>query len=157
MRCRITFAALLVFTPVMFTPVLFTPVLFAPVLVAPVLVAPVLSTAVLSTAALAHDNGQFGNVPPEIRAWFKSVKSHAGVPCCDIADGHRTDYDMRESKYWVPINGEWMMVPPEAVVEDFGQSDRRRGRLVQRVQRQRLHPLLRPRRRSLTFRGGRRR
>ena len=115
MRCRITLAALLVFTPVMFTPVL-----FAPVLVAPVLVAPVLSTAVLSTAALAHDNGQFGNVPPEIRAWFKSVKSHAGVPCCDIADGHRTDYDMRESKYWVPINGEWMMVPPEAVVEDSG-------------------------------------
>jgi hypothetical protein len=100
MRCRITLAALLVFTPVMLTSVLFAPV--------------------LSTAVLAHDNGQFGNVPPEIRAWFKSVKSHAGVPCCDIADGHRTDYDMRESKYWVPINGEWMMVPPEAVVEDSG-------------------------------------
>ena len=88
MRCRITLAALLVFTPVMLTPVLFAPV--------------------LSTAVLAHDNGQFGNVPPEIRAWFKSVKSHAGVPCCDIADGHRTDYDMRVSKYWVPINGEWI-------------------------------------------------
>ncbi|MGA8650658.1 MAG: hypothetical protein WB677_08550, partial [Xanthobacteraceae bacterium] len=51
------------------------------------------------TPALARDNGQFGNVSPEIRAWFKSVKSHAGIPCCDIADGHRTDYDMRESKY----------------------------------------------------------
>ena len=103
MRCRITFAALLVFTPESCLRL-------------------VLSTAVLSTVchALAHDNGQFGNVPPEIRAWFKSVKSHAGVPCCDIADGHRTDYDMRESKYWVPINGEWMMVPPEAVVEDLG-------------------------------------
>jgi hypothetical protein len=72
------------------------------------------------TPAMARDNGQFSNVPPEIRAWFKSVKSHAGIPCCDISDGHRTDYDMRENKYWVPINGQWMVVPPEAVVEDSG-------------------------------------
>jgi hypothetical protein len=81
---------------------------------------PLLSIATLSLSALARDNGQFGNVPPEIRAWFKSVKSHAGIPCCDIADGHRTDYDMRDNTYWVPINGEWMMVPPESVVDDAG-------------------------------------
>jgi hypothetical protein len=73
-----------------------------------------------ATRALARDNGQFGNVPPEIRAWFKSVKSHAGVPCCDIADGHRTDYDMREGQYWVPINDQWIRVPAEAVVDDAG-------------------------------------
>ena len=73
-----------------------------------------------STPSLVRDNGQFGDVPPEIRAWFKSVKSHTGVPCCDIADGHRTDYDMREGRYWVPINSKWMMVPPEAVVDDAG-------------------------------------
>jgi hypothetical protein len=79
-----------------------------------------LSMAALSPSALARDNGQFGNVPPEIRAWFKSVKSHAGIPCCDIADGHRTDYDMRDNTYWVPINGEWMKVPQEAVVDDAG-------------------------------------
>jgi hypothetical protein len=79
-----------------------------------------LAAFLISTPSLVHDNGQFGDVPPEIRAWFKSVKSRAGVPCCDIADGHRTDYDMRESKYWVPINGKWMMVPPEAVVDDSG-------------------------------------
>jgi hypothetical protein len=77
-------------------------------------------TPVVYTPAMARDNGQFSNVPPEIRAWFKSVKSHAGIPCCDISDGHRTDYDMRENKYWVPINGQWMMVPPEAVVDDSG-------------------------------------
>ena len=74
----------------------------------------------VTTTALARDNGQFGNVPPEIRAWFKSVKSHAGVPCCDIADGHRTDYDMREGQYWVPINDQWIRVPAEAVVDDAG-------------------------------------
>ena len=79
-----------------------------------------LAALVISTPALARDNGQFGNVPPEIRAWFKSVKSHAGIPCCDISDGHRTDYDMREGRYWVPINDRWMMVPSEAVVDDSG-------------------------------------
>jgi hypothetical protein len=79
-----------------------------------------LAALIICTPALAHDNGQFGNVPPEVRAWFKGVKSHTGIPCCDIADGHPTDYDMRESKYWVPINGECMMVPPEAVVNDEG-------------------------------------
>ncbi|MGB7101658.1 MAG: hypothetical protein WBD95_23185 [Xanthobacteraceae bacterium] len=79
-----------------------------------------LAALIICTPALAHDNGQFGNVSPEVRAWFKGVKSHTGIRCCDIADGHPTDYDMRESKYWVPINGEWMVVPPEAVVNDEG-------------------------------------
>jgi hypothetical protein len=74
----------------------------------------------LCTRAWAFDNGQYDKVAPEIRAWFKSVKSPSGVPCCDIADGHRTDYDMRENKYWVPINGEWTVVPPEALVKDSG-------------------------------------
>ena len=74
----------------------------------------------LTSAALAFDNGQFENVPADIRAWFKGVMAPNGVPCCDISDGHRTDYDMRENKYWVPINGQWMVVPPEAVVEDSG-------------------------------------
>ena len=33
-----------------------------------------------------------------------------------MADGHRTDYDMRQDAYWVPIDGKWMPVPSEAVV-----------------------------------------
>ena len=75
---------------------------------------------VLCTPALAHDNGQFSNVPDTVRTWFKNVKSQHGVPCCDIADGHRTDYDIRKNRYWVPINGTWMPVPPEAVIENAG-------------------------------------
>ena len=43
----------------------------------------------LGRAALAFDNGQYDNVPPDIRAWFKGVVAPNGVPCCDIADGHR--------------------------------------------------------------------
>jgi hypothetical protein len=39
----------------------------------------VLVTALL-TPALARDNGQFGNVAPDICAWFKSVRSKNVIP-----------------------------------------------------------------------------
>lgn len=84
----------------------------------------VLSTAIaavgVGAAALAHDNGQFTNVSPAVRTWFRDVRSPSGVPCCDIADGHRTDFQMRKNQYWVPINGTWMPVPPQAVVNNAG-------------------------------------
>jgi hypothetical protein len=74
----------------------------------------------LAGAALAFDNGQYENVPPDIRAWFKSVMAPNGVPCCDISDGHRTSYDVRQGAYWVPIEGQWMAVPERAVIRDRG-------------------------------------
>jgi hypothetical protein len=74
----------------------------------------------LASAALAFDNGQYENVPADIRAWFKSVMAPNGVPCCDISDGHRTTYDVRQGGYWVPIEGEWMMVPERAIIRDRG-------------------------------------
>ena len=75
---------------------------------------------VLASAALAVDRGQFGHVPPDIRAWFKSVIAPNGVPCCDESDGHRTTYDVRGGAYWVPIEGQWMAVPDRAVIRDQG-------------------------------------
>jgi hypothetical protein len=75
---------------------------------------------VLATAAFAFDNGQYENVPPEIRAWFKSVMAPNGVPCCDISDGHRTAYDVHDGVYWVPIEGQWMAVPERAIIRDRG-------------------------------------
>ena len=70
--------------------------------------------------ALAFDNGQYEDVPADIRTWFKSVTAPNGVPCCDMADGHRTEYDVRNGTYWVPIEGQWMAVPDRAVVRDRG-------------------------------------
>jgi hypothetical protein len=68
--------------------------------------------AAVPIAAEAFDNGQYENVDPNIRSWFKGVRSPHGVPCCDIADGHRTTYDMRsDNHYWVPI---------EAIVHNAG-------------------------------------
>ena len=66
------------------------------------------------------DRGQFEDVPDDIRAWFKGVRSPAGLPCCDIADGHRTIYDVRGGAYWVPIDGVWWRVPEKAVVRKAG-------------------------------------
>jgi hypothetical protein len=73
-----------------------------------------------ATAAHAVDRGQFGDVPDDIRAWFKGVHSPNGVPCCDIADGHRTVYDVRAGSYWVPIDGVWWRVPERAIVRNAG-------------------------------------
>ncbi len=74
----------------------------------------------VSGTARAVDRGQFENVPDDIRAWFKGVRSPSGVPCCDISDGHRTDYDVREGAYWVPINGLWWRVPEKAIILNAG-------------------------------------
>src|SRR5262245_9033649 len=74
----------------------------------------------LASAAFAFDNGQYNDVPADIRAWFKGGMAPNGVPCCDISDGHRTDYDVRAGAYWVPIEGQWMEVPERAVIRDRG-------------------------------------
>ena len=78
------------------------------------------SFCVAASAAVAFDNGQYDNVPPDIRAWFKGVMAPNGVPCCDISDGHRTEYDFRAGAYWVPIEGQWMEVPERAIIRDRG-------------------------------------
>jgi len=75
---------------------------------------------IMAGAARAVDRGQFGDVPDDIKAWFKRQVSPIGVPCCDVADGHRTAYDVRDGAYWVPIDGEWREVPSSAVIRNAG-------------------------------------
>lgn len=69
---------------------------------------------------VAMDRDELRNVPPQIRNWFESMKSPTGKLCCSYADGHRTEYDMRENNYWVPINQVWTPIPPEVVIYDQG-------------------------------------
>jgi hypothetical protein len=45
------------------------------------------------------------------------MRSPKGIMCCSYADGHRTGYDIRQGQYWVPIDGDWYPVPPEAVIK----------------------------------------
>jgi len=69
----------------------------------------------------AFDNGQWDSIDPKIRDWFKSVRSKNGIPCCDMADGHRTTWrGTSEGGYEVPIADEWRKVPPEAIVYNAG-------------------------------------
>jgi hypothetical protein len=84
--------------------------------------------AAIPIAASAFDNGQYENIDPNIRSWFRGVKSHNGVPCCSMADGHPTDFKVDEGgHYFVPISGipngpdpVWIVVPPEAVITSQG-------------------------------------
>lgn len=92
-------------------------------IIAPAL-AGIVAVAAVVTAATAFDNGGWGDVRPEVRAWFKSVRSRSGVPCCDISDGHGTDEELRaDGSTWVPHPlkpDEWMQVPAEAIVYEAG-------------------------------------
>src|SRR6266568_3845324 len=69
--------------------------------------------------------GQWDNADPAVRSWFRNLRSPHGVPCCNMADGHRTLEDWRGNNYWIPNPAaidaiEWMPVPPEAVVYNAG-------------------------------------
>lgn len=75
-----------------------------------------------ASIAMAADDGQIPpNVPDHVKEWFRKVRPPGGgIPCCDVADGHRTDYEVRADGYWVPIDGEMHHVPPEAVIRNMG-------------------------------------
>jgi hypothetical protein len=68
------------------------------------------------TPAYARDDGRYANNP--LKPWFDSLTSARG-PCCSFADGRRlddVDVDMRPDGYFVRIDGEWIKVPPEAML-----------------------------------------
>jgi hypothetical protein len=57
-------------------------------------------------SAPARDDGRYEAAPAHIKTWFRSLKSPKGAaPCCDEADGHRTEYQVRGGAYWVPVEG----------------------------------------------------
>jgi hypothetical protein len=67
---------------------------------------------------------EWEGISPVDKRWFSSVKSPRGVPCCDVADGHRTTFEWRNDDegghFWVPIQGEMVKVPKEAIVGNTG-------------------------------------
>ncbi len=75
---------------------------------------------IAAASASAVDRGQYKDVPEHIRKWFKGVRNSRGAYCCDISDGHRTEYDVRNGQYWVPIGGVWWQVPDTAIIRDAG-------------------------------------
>lgn len=77
--------------------------------------------AIFSGVALPKDNGQWGNIDPETKAWFESLKDKNGIGCCDTSDGTRVeDPDWRVTdtgRYEIKIGDRWFLIPPEAVLD----------------------------------------
>jgi hypothetical protein len=67
--------------------------------------------------ALARDpDGKYANSP--LKRWFDSLASRRG-PCCSAADGQSledVDWDTKDGKYRVWLDGQWIEVPPDALV-----------------------------------------
>jgi hypothetical protein len=81
----------------------------------------ILAVALQIAFATTRFAGEYDNVPDNIRSWFKSVRSPNGIPCCDIADGHRTTWRAvpeteDDSGYEVPIGDEAGNPVGEAIV-----------------------------------------
>jgi hypothetical protein len=56
---------------------------------------------------------------PELNGWYASLHSGKG-PCCEGADAKRVDdvdWDTKDDHYRVRIDGEWVDVPKDAVVD----------------------------------------
>lgn len=66
--------------------------------------------------ALARDVGQFSQTDPARREWFNGLRSQSGAVCCFDADGLDAEWGMIGSKFKVKIDGQWKIVPEEAVV-----------------------------------------
>jgi hypothetical protein len=74
--------------------------------------------AVSLQGAIARDDGRYANSP--LKPWFDSLKSGKG-PCCSDADGYAVsdpDWDTQNGHYRVRIDGEWIVVPHDAVITE---------------------------------------
>jgi hypothetical protein len=79
------------------------------------------------TLAHAHDDGRFAASP--LKPWFDGLKSNKGM-CCSFADGvtvKGVDWDTinvasagkePDVRYRVRLDGQWIVVPPDAVVTE---------------------------------------
>lgn len=82
--------------------------------------------ALLTVPALARDDGRFANSP--LKGWFDGLKSRKGL-CCSFTDGvtikdvdwdtiNIASADKPDVRYRVRIDGQWIVVPPDAVVTE---------------------------------------
>ncbi|CCD84299.1 conserved exported hypothetical protein [Bradyrhizobium sp. ORS 285] len=74
--------------------------------------------------AVARDDGRYANSP--LKGWFDSLKSGRG-PCCSDADGLAVsdpDWDLEGTHYRVRLDGEWIVVPDDAVITEPNRAGR---------------------------------
>src|SRR5258708_4142421 len=74
----------------------------------------------IAPRAEAAVHGQLGLTSPEVKDWANSLEKKLREACCSAADGWKpqeVEYDIKESRYRVKIDGEWYDVPPDAVLQ----------------------------------------
>jgi hypothetical protein len=75
-------------------------------------------TAILVGSAIARDDGRYAGSP--LKPWFDSLRSGKG-PCCSDADGIAIadpDWESMNGRYRVRLDGEWIVVPDDAVITE---------------------------------------
>jgi hypothetical protein len=75
-------------------------------------------------AAARDVDGRFADSP--LHNWFESLHSAKG-PCCSDADGTAlsdVDWEARDGRYRVRIEGQWWDVPDEAVIKEPNRAGR---------------------------------
>ncbi len=75
-------------------------------------------------SAMARDDGRYSASP--LKPWFDSFRSSLG-PCCSDADGvivADPDWESKDGHYRVRLDGEWIMVPDEAVITEPNRAGR---------------------------------
>ena len=81
-------------------------------------------TTLMVGSAMARDDGRYSGSP--LKSWFDSLKSGKG-PCCSDADGMAIadpDWESKEGHYRVRLDGEWIMVPDDAVITEPNRAGR---------------------------------
>jgi hypothetical protein len=67
-----------------------------------------------------RDFGQYAQVDPGVREWFRSRTDRRGINCCDTSDGARLDDPEWECSdadtCQVRLDGRWTKVPTEAIL-----------------------------------------
>jgi hypothetical protein len=75
-------------------------------------------------SAAARDDGRYSASP--LKPWFDSLKSGKG-PCCSDADGFVVadpDWESWQGRYRVRLDGEWIVVPDDAVITEPNRAGR---------------------------------
>jgi hypothetical protein len=72
--------------------------------------------AILVGSAAGRDDGRYAGSP--LKPWFDTLKSGKGL-CCSFADGFAIadpDWESKDGHYRVRLDGEWIIVPEDAVI-----------------------------------------
>lgn len=82
----------------------------------------VLAALLLLSSVVCLLPSAFGAPPehadPALAPWFKSLaQPDSGVSCCSLADCRPAEYRQGKEGYEVLIEGEWVPVPPEKILQ----------------------------------------